>query len=217
MTGLIQSVYDRTVRPVAIRAFGRRLSVVNGVAMRRQAITDFTRVVDLKSPMYGFIHEAVSPGDNVVDFAAGRGGFAVKAATEGATVDTYEAANRMFDWAEETVRLNDVAHRVTVHHAILWGDDSQVYGNCRGADAITVADLPISDGLILDCEGLEHVIVDQLTPETAPDYAVIETHPTHGSSTDAVCRKLDALGLSDITTADMVTDDKHAVLARRGG
>lgn len=221
-----QSVYDRTLRPLAIRAFGRRLSVVNGVAMRRQAVTDFTRVIDLKTPMYGLIREAVAPGDHVVDIATGRGGFAVKAAMNGATVDTYEAAENMVEWAKETVAWNAMDHRVTLHHALVGERVDELYGPADGADAIEPTDLPPMDGLILDVEGVELDIIPALTEENRPEYIILETHPSinirdgegkviRNATTGHAITELWDAGYEIEQRLDMVKDDKHALLAKR--
>lgn len=213
---LIQEPYDRLIRPVALRLFGRRLSVVNGVAMRRQAVTDYSRVIDLKSPMYDLIRDQVEPGDHVVDIAAGRGGFAVKAAMNGATVETYEAAENMAEWAQETIAWNSMNHRVTLHHALISGTATELYGPTGKADLISPGNLPEMDGLILDCEGAELGIIAGLTDENRPQYIIVETHPSvdEPAPTDSVSDILEATGYNVETKLEMVLDDKHALLAR---
>lgn len=211
----IRPAYNRAIRPAAIRLFGRRLSVVNGVAMRRQAVTDLTRVIDIKSPMYAAIGETVSPGDHVIDIAAGRGGFAVKAANQGATVDSYEAAERMVVWATDTVRINAAEDRVTLHHAIVGDITNDIYGPTGVVDRVSPGDLPPADGLILDCEGAELDILPGLVPDQRPEYVIVETHPRYDAATADVRSLLGGLGYTIAGQRPMVKDNKHAIVARR--
>lgn len=213
LSDFVQSVYNRTVRPIAIRLFGRQVTVFGGVPVRWQAITDRTRYIDYKPVVRDFIDEYIEGGDHVIDIASGRGVFAVLAARKGATVDSYEAAIEMVVLSRETVRLNAADDAIAIHHARI-GKAVDLYGRLAGAPRLTGSDLPTADVLILDVEGAELSVLAEL--EELPGTVIVETHPTLGAPTYAVSKALGGAGyeITSIKPMDDSTSGKAAIVAK---
>lgn len=204
-----QRVYNRLLRPAALRLFGRQIAGFEGVMVRYQAATDRTQDIDYKPAMCSLIRDTVQPGDHVVDIATGWGVFAVIAARQGALVDTYEAAENMVEWGRDTVHLNRVTDWVNIHHAIV-GDGEVLYGDAGQANQVDVAELPKADVLVLDCEGAELDILDGL--ESFPRSILVETHPGEGATETTVVEMLRGIGYG-IVSEGMDRPGKAAVCA----
>ncbi|MFB6177744.1 MAG: hypothetical protein ABEI99_11490, partial [Halobaculum sp.] len=95
-----------------------------------------------------------------------------------------------------------------------------VWGEMGDPERLSVEELPAFDVLVTDCDGGERHILDALTPETAPEAAVIESHGMHGAPTEWVTDRLTELGLTvrDTRPTSPETppdEDNAAVLATR--
>lgn len=89
------------------------------------------------------------------------------------TVISYEGSEKMYRRAKKTLELNDVLDQVDLRHAIV-ADNVDVWGDEGGAEIVPTAELPDCDVLILDCEGAEFQILEQLDFE--PRVIIVETH-----------------------------------------
>lgn len=207
---MIRAAYNRTVRPLAIRLFGRRPADFNGVTVRYPALTDLTRRFDHKPEMMALLDRAVREGDHVVEVGTGRGALAVHAARLGATVTSHEGSQRLVERAEETADMNGVADDVQVEHAIV-GEPVDVWGETEGVSRRSAAELPRADVLVLDCEGSELSIIDGL--DQRPRAIVVETHASQEAPTADVIETLEANGYR-VEASRPMGPGKDAVMAR---
>lgn len=166
--------------------------------------------------------EAIKPGDQVVEVGSVMGVLTVWAAREATrqgAVYGYEAGEDRVAWARETLVLNDVTEWASVEHGLI-EDGDIVWGEMGEAARLSVTDLPEYDVLVTDCDGGERSILSELTAETAPRVAVIESHGMYEAPTEWVTDRLTELGLTvqDTRPASVNTptgDDNMAVLATR--
>lgn len=188
MAGIIQRVYDETIRPV----LPRKWCVYGDVPARDARLLDFTdHVPNYKQGLKRAIDDTVEAGDTVTVVGGGRGVSSVWLARRGAEVLAYEAAAEMVDIARETVAMQDVADAVTFRHALV-GEAVDVYGSAAEADRVPPSELRTHDVLVLDCEGAEVAILEGLSDW--PEAVIVETHPGRGAPTAAVRDRLSAGG-----------------------
>lgn len=136
------------------------------------------------------IETYVQRGDDVALVGGGTGVSTVTAARQvgpSGSVTVFEGAATEAEKVRETVRVNDVASRVTVIHAVV-SDVENLRDEPGDAAARSPADLPACDALVLDCEGAEAEIIPAL--RRRPDRLIVETHGGLGAPPDAVARDL---------------------------
>lgn len=193
--------YKTDVRP----RLPRRLTEYNGVAVRASRL--FDSVVPFQtgypdrsayeSALVDGLRERVQPGDDVVVVGGGWGVTAVVAAVQAGPdghVDVYEGSSEYVDRIHETLKLNGVSDRVSVHHAIV-AEEIQLRGSSDGASTLQPSELPPCDLLELDCEGAERKILQAFEErETRPRTILVETHGNLGAPSDEVTDRLDSLG-----------------------
>lgn len=124
----------------------------------------------------GSLRSYLTGGEDVVVVGGGWGVSTVVAAEcvgETGHVYTYEGSKRNKKRVEETVRLNDVADRTTVRHAVV-GEPVSLHGEQGGAERLGPNDLPDADVYVLDCEGSEIDILEPSLP--GPAVIIVETH-----------------------------------------
>lgn len=192
----IGSVIVRLIKPfynVLLRPWlPRKIGVYNGIAVKRLRLFDAKEnYPDYEAPLINGLRRSVRKGDTVVIIGGGYGVSAVVAARlvgPKGRVMVYEASGEQVQLARETTRLNGLADRVTIHHAVVgpaidvWGDKNAV-GN-----RMDPGDLPEADVLEVDCEGAEGTILDRL--ETIPPTIVVEYHTSFGSPRTAIENRL---------------------------
>lgn len=191
VTGYVRRVYNVLFRPHT----PRRLAVFNGVAVRGVRLFDATDTFpDYERSLIAGIRSWVAPGDTVVVVGGGRGVSSVVAARrtgpEG-SVNTYEGSAERCELATETVNLNEVDDVVEVNHDIV-GEAVSLANASEGATTLPPGELPACDVLVLDCEGAEMEILEQL--DQRPRVLIIETHAFLDSPEEDVRATLDDLG-----------------------
>lgn len=130
------------------------------------------------------IRKAVRPEDSVIVVGGGSGvstAVAAELAGKSGCVTVYEAAAEQVKFIRETLQLNDLTEITTVKHALV-GPKIDTYGDSRAADVINPSDLPSCDTILLDCEGSEQAILENLS--SMPKRVVVETHGSFGYPTD---------------------------------
>lgn len=181
---IIQTAYDLIIRP---RLAQTNYRICAGVTVRDRTVLDATkRNPGYKVGLLRAIHDQVDDGDDVLVIGAGRGVSTVHAARSGAkTVTSIDAASRMLEQCRETFADNwlPVDCEVVLRHGLV-GDEIEVYGDASMAPVIPVADLPDCDVLVMDCEGAEKSILEDM--DSLPQKFVIETHPGRGVPTSVI-------------------------------
>ena len=136
------------------------------------------------------LRQHVRPGDRVVVVGGGIGVTAAIAALQAGpsgSVQCYEGAGEGVEKVRRTAALNDVAERVTVHHAVV-ARSIAVYGTEPDRAVVAPRDLPECDVLEMDCEGAEADILREMT--IRPRVVLVETHGCYGSPTILVASLL---------------------------
>ena len=113
-------------------------------------------------------------------------------------VISYEASSKYASRVRETAALNDCADRIIVRHGRV-GPAINVYGE-DDASTIEFDDLPDADCYVMDIEGAELAVLDDLPHR--PERLLVESHGLYGSPTDAVKNKMREMGYS-ITNCDI--------------
>lgn len=188
--------YNRLIRPL----LPKRVVSYNGVPVRASRLGDSlvpwqTRdIPGYESALVEGIRQYVETGDTIVVVGGGWGVSTVVAAKQSGIdgqVITFEAGAETFTKVEDTVQLNDVDDRVSIRHAIVAravslrgeGDDAQV---------VSPTCLPDCDILVLDCEGAEIDILEEM--EVRPRAVLVETHGMFDAPKVDVCDRLNRAG-----------------------
>lgn len=171
---MINAIYDQTIRP----HLPRKLGVYNGVVTRAPRLFDRTDVQpDFKAALMNGIRELTKSGDTVYDIGGGYGVASVIAAkqTPPGHVTCFEPTQDHTAIIREAVRLNEVAEHVTIRKVLVeapvkvWGEFDET---------ISATDLDPCDVLIMDCEGAEQAILENLSFK--PRAIIAELHPRQG-------------------------------------
>ncbi|MDL0136571.1 hypothetical protein PNP85_13175, partial [Halobacterium salinarum] len=179
---ILQEVYNNTIRshlPIKYR-------LLAGVAVPDAPLLDFTADKrEYKKGLMSAIVDGLEEGNRVDLVGFGRGVSTVRAFDAGAEhVTAYEAAEEMISLACKTVDVNrPFDPQLSVEQAIV-GDPIEVYGDDSNASVQKPENLSDADVLILDCEGSELSIIDDLG--SYPRTIICETHPERGVPTDEV-------------------------------
>jgi hypothetical protein len=179
---LIQKVYNNTVRS----HLPTKYRLLAGVAVPDAPLLDLTADKrEYKQGLMSAIIEGIEDGDHVDLVGFGRGVSTVRAFDAGAEhVTAYEAAEEMISLARETVEVNrPFDSRLSVEQAVV-GDPIEVYGDDSKATIQKPENLSDADVLILDCEGSELSIIENLG--IYPRTIICETHPERGVPADEV-------------------------------
>lgn len=209
---VLQRVYDATIRdwlPVKNRT-------LNGVKVRDTPILDRTADrPNYKEGLISAIHDNVSEGDTVEIVGFGRGVSTVHILQAGASkVIAHEAAKEMIKKGIQTLENNEVkSKRVTVRHSVI-GEPVDIYGVFDEAEVISPEKLTDADVLVLDCEGSEISILDDLG--TWPDTIICETHPGEkGAPTEDVTSLLERYDIEIRDYVQYKDSDKDIVTGMR--
>ena len=182
MYKILQKAYDNTIRSY----LPTKYRLLAGVAVPDAPLLDFTADKrDYKQGLMSAIIEGVEDGDHVDLVGFGRGVSTVRTFDAGAKhVTAYEAAEEMIALARNTVDVNrPFGSRLTVEQAVV-GDPIELYGDHSNANIKEPKNLCNADVLILDCEGSERSIIENLG--SYPNTIICETHPERGIPTDNV-------------------------------
>lgn len=181
----VQTVYDELLREHLPRTFG----IYAGVPARDARLLDATkRKPDYKRGLLKAINEEITDGDKVTLIGGGRGVSSVHIIEAGADhLIAYEAAAEMLAIAQETVEIAGGEDSVTFREALV-GPAIEVYGAYDDADRIAPSDFDPNEVLVMDCEGAEVGILENLT--TWPETIIVETHPERDTDPKVVRDRL---------------------------
>lgn len=186
----IKTIAQKLYNGVLRERLPRKFAIYAGVPARGARLLDATdHFPDYKPGLLSAIDEYVEDGDHVELVGFGRGISTVKLLEAGAGhVTAYEASQEMIEIGQETLEVNEVpGDAVTVEHALV-GEGVDVYGDVEGATVVSPAELSDADVLVLDCEGAEAGILDELG--TLPETVIVETHPECGVPHEATTTRL---------------------------
>ena len=196
MARSLQYVYE-----TRIRNYLPRFSVrYNGVKVRAGRLLDpLIPGYSLHRPKYenaivSGIQEHVRYGDRVAIVGGGWGVSAVVAADRAgsdSTIDVYEGSAIGVDRVKETARLNSLVERISVEHAIV-GAEISLLDDSGGAPIMPADEIDNYDVLVLDCEGAELTILEEIVDR--PSVIIVETHGFLGAPIPIVEKKLKHLG-----------------------
>ena len=190
---------------ILTKCFGipsRKIAVFNGIAVRGASIYSKTDMFpEHEAELISAIRDYVKSGERALVIGGGSGASTVVVAhqvgTTG-TVDTYEGNKTSVDVVNDTIKLNMVHDRVKVHHTIV-EKPVHLMGDVLGAENLLAKNFPDCDALIMDCEGAELPILQNM--KVKPRLIIVETHPQFGSPEDKIIDLLDELGY-DILSSD---------------
>jgi hypothetical protein len=194
-----------------------RMTAVAGVAAPHRHIGDvilggLSRNHDnYKREFIGAVRDAV-PGQRVVEIGTGHGiTLTHMLRSNAACVDSYEADATRVKRARKTLTRDPhlPSERATVHHGIVGEMTVESVG--KAGPRVTTEDVPPFDVLVLDCEGAE---IDVLEALSAPETAVVETHPECGVPTSETIEALERIGLAVIKKTVLRDDQKSVVVAK---
>lgn len=206
---VIQSVYNRFLRPYLPRTWG----VYRGVAARDVRLLDLhTHFPEYKEGFLSSIEE-YAPSREIELVGFGRGVSTTVALEAGAQhVTAYEASPEMIQRGRETLRANRCdEERVSIVHGLV-GTAKNVYGDMGDPEILNPNDLQGADCLVLDCEGAEVGILEELN--TTPEVIIVESHPFNGAPTGTVEHLLTDCGYN-VDIREYVSDapeGKHVLI-----
>lgn len=204
----IQFGYDSWIRPF----LPNRVVSYNGVPVRAYWLGDslipwHTRdIPGYESALVEGIQQYVGPSDKVVIVGGGWGVSTVVAAKNSGAdgqIITYEGGNGTVEKVKETIQLNNIDCRTSIRHAIV-GRAVSLRGAETGAKRVSPDELPSCDVLVLDCEGAEIDILEEM--EIRPNAIIVETHGMHGATEADVRDILRSSGYEIIES--MVAEDR---------
>lgn len=209
--------YDILIRPL----LPKRIISYNSVLVRASRVGDslvpwqMSDIPGYESALIEGIQQYVETGDTVVVVGGGWGVSTVQAARQAGTdglIMTFEGSAESVEHVEDTIRLNDVDDRVSVRHAIV-AQAISLRGEDDDADVVSPTDLPACDILVLDCEGAEVDILEEM--EVRPRAVLVETHGMFDAPKTTVRDKLDTAGYK-ITESKIAEDRLPRLCAENG-
>lgn len=207
----VQSLYNSTIRD-KLPTKSRTLA---GVTLDDAPLFD----LNVERPLYKIglimaIYDYVSDGDHVEIVGFGRGVSTTHILRAGAeTVTGYEGAVNMIEKGKRTVEQNyDGESSLRVRHAVV-GDPIDVYGDQSSAQRVSPSELSAGDVLVLDCEGAEKSILENLG--TDPQTILCESHPSKGAPVSKITSILDGRYSTTVRKQKPRVDAKSVVVGRR--
>jgi len=183
------------------RAFlPRRKVLYNGVQVQASRLGDQyipwqqTNRPTYESGIMKSINEFVDSGDDVTIIGGGWGVSCVTAAKvtgRKGHVKVFEGEKNTADIVEETATINNVKKRVDITHAVV-GQAISLRGSGDGGKIIPAADLDRCDVLILDCEGAELNILENMN--IRPKVLIVETHGVYNAPSQKIKYWLENMG-----------------------
>lgn len=207
----VQSLYNSTIRD-KLPTKSRTLA---GVTLDDAPLFD----LNVKRPWYKIglimaIYDHVSEGDHVEIVGFGRGVSTTHILRAGAeTVTGYEGAANMIEKGRRTVEQNyDGEPSLRVRHAVV-GDPIDVYGDQSTAKRVSPSELSMGDTLVLDCEGAEKSILENLG--TDPQTILCESHPSKGAPVSKITSILEDRYSTTVRKQKPKVDAKSVIVGRR--
>lgn len=198
LTLSIHFVYENFVRP----HLPETTVTYNGIQVRNAQLGDSlvpwhtTDIPGYEEAIVRSIREHVDGGDRVVIVGGGWGVSTVAAARrvgEEGSVVTFEGSESAVTNVEETVYLNDVSEGVAVRHAIVSLAHS-LRGEKGKATVVSPEELPECEVLVLDCEGAEKEILEEM--EIRPRVLAVETHGMFDAPSEEIKKRIGGRGYS---------------------
>lgn len=203
-----QSLYNSTIRdhlPTKTRS-------LSGVMLNDAPLLDLT----VKRPLYKIglilsIYDHVSDGDHVEIVGFGRGVSTTHILRAGAgSVTGYEGAANMINKGKNTVARNyNGTPSIDIQHAVV-GESVDVYGDETNARSVHPSELSDADVLVLDCEGAEKSILQDLG--TDPEIILCESHPSKDVPVSVIINILDNRYITTVRKQKPRKDAKSIVI-----
>lgn len=129
-----------------------------------------------EQPIIRNVHKYIEEGDRVVIIGAGWAVVSTVVAQQigpdGECI-AYEGSKEMVEKSRRTLEFNNVQDQVELKHTVV-AENIGVWGEEGDAKRVRASELPQADVLILDCEGAERPILDELTYN--PRVVIVEAH-----------------------------------------
>jgi len=200
LSGLIEAVAFKFLAK-CFHVPSRKIAVFNGIAVRGAS---FYSKIDIfpehEAELISAIRNFVKNGEKALVIGGGSGASTVVVAHQvgnTGSVVTYEGNKNSVARAKETINLNKVDDRVEINHAII---EKPVYllGEIGNPPIIPAKDFPDYDVLVMDCEGAEMPILQNI--KIRPRLIIVEAHPLLNSPKEEVIKLLNKLGYDVIST-----------------
>lgn len=206
----VQSLYNSTIRDM-LPTKDRTLA---GVTLDDAPLFDLT----VERPLYKIglimsIYDHVSDGDHIEIVGFGRGVSTTHILRAGAgTVTGYEGAANMITKGKKTVARNyDGTPSLDVRHAVV-GESIDVYGDQSNAQSVHPSELSDADVLVLDCEGAEISILENLG--TNPQTILCESHPSKEAPVSKITSAMGDRYTTTVRKQKPRTDAKSVVIGQ---
>jgi hypothetical protein len=185
-----------------------------GVTLDDAPLFDLT----VERPLYKIglilsIYDHVSDSDHVEIVGFGRGVSTTHILRAGAgTVTGYEGAANMITKGKKTVARNyDGTPSLDVRHAVV-GESIDVYGDQSNAQSVHPSELSDADVLVLDCEGAEISILENLG--TNPQTILCESHPSKEAPVSKITSAMGDRYTTTVRKQKPRTDAKSVVIGQ---
>jgi hypothetical protein len=181
----------------------RKIAVFNGIAVRGTSLYSKIDIFpDHEAELISAIRNYIKSGENVLVIGGGSGASTVAVAHQvgiKGTVITYEGNKNSVSVVNDTINLNKVEDRVSVKHVII-EKPIHLMGFIGKAPTLLAKDFPACDVLVMDCEGAELPILQNLIIK--PRLIIVETHPMFNSPEEKIIELLKNLNY-DIISNDL--------------
>ena len=178
----------------------RKIAMFNGIAVRGVSLYSKVELFpEHEAELMSAIRNYIKSGENVLVIGGGTGASTVAVAHQvgvKGTVKTYEGNKNSVDVVNDTINLNKVEDRVSVKHVIV-EKPIHLMGFVGEAPTLLAKDFPASDVLVMDCEGAELPILQNLTIK--PRLIIVETHPMFDSPEEKIIELLKNLNYEIIS------------------
>ena len=199
-SGLIEAVIFKFLGK-CFNVPSRKIAVFNGIAVRGASFYSKTDIFpEHESELISAIRNYVKNGEKVLVIGGGSGASSVVVAHQignTGSVIVYEGNKNSAARTRETININKVNDRVEIQHAII---EKPVYllGEIGNPPTIPASDLSECDALVMDCEGAEIPILQNM--KIRPRLIIVEAHPLLNSPKDKVIELLEQLGYEIISS-----------------
>lgn len=189
---LASSFWRNTIRPHMPKVNGK----YNGVDVPAYRLGDYRFTSErpvrpnYEKHLIEAVKSTVTEGDNVVVIGGGAGVssyYAAKSSKTGKLI-IFEASEDKAELVKKTLSDNGITEFDVVHG--LFYEAKSVRGELGSSSVLTAKDIPSCDVLVMDCEGAEKKIVEDL--DNWPEKIIVETHGCFDSPTNYVVQRLEA-------------------------
>lgn len=179
----------------------RKIAVFNGVAVRGASLYSKNDIFpEHEVELIAAIRNYIKSGEKVLVIGGGSGASTVVVAHQVGTtgsVITYEGNLNSVNRVNDTINLNKVNDRVKVNHTIV-EKPVHLMGEIKNASTLAAKDFPDCDVLVMDCEGAELPILQNI--KIKPRLIIVETHPMFNSPKSEIIKLLEKLDYNIIST-----------------